>query len=65
MPTSKAVIENELGHIKVELQEIKIMLTGDYIRKEEFDPIKKLVYGMVAIILTAVVTAVITIILKR
>ena len=37
----------------------------NYVRKEEFEPVKALVFGMTAIILTAVVGALITLVIRN
>ena len=64
MPTRKnngkvelAVMANDVRRIKTDVIEIKQRLDSKYVTKEEFDPVKKLVYGIVALILTAVVGA--------
>lgn len=40
-------------------------LTGETIHRIEFDPIKSLVYGMVGIVLTGVVTAILALVIKQ
>ena len=64
MPTRKnngkvelAVMANDVRRIKTDVIEIKQRLDSKYVTKEEFDPVKKLVYGIVALILTAVMGA--------
>ena len=36
-----------------------------FVRKEDFDPVKRIVYGMVGIILTAVVTALVALVVMK
>ena len=57
-------IEVKLEFILKELDEIKAQLEKKYVSQEEFKPVKSLVYGMVGLILTAVVGALLTLILK-
>ena len=54
----------ELGYIKKDLEEIKLRLDCRFVSIEAFDPIRKLVYGMVGLILAGVVTAVLALIVK-
>ena len=61
--TKLAVIANDISYIKTEVQDIKQKLEADYITKQEFEPIKKIVYGIVSLILVAVGGAIIKLIL--
>lgn len=72
MPSDKPTIETQLAlisqnveHVDKKVMEVKHMLKGSYIRREEFDPIKKLVYGLVSIILTGVVGALLALIIQK
>jgi hypothetical protein len=47
----------DVEFIKSEVVEIKSKLEGNYVTKDEFDPIRKIVYGMVSLILVGVVGA--------
>jgi hypothetical protein len=58
-------IEVKLEFIIKELDEIKLKLEKNYVTAEEFKPVKTIVYGMVALILTGVVTALIALVLKK
>lgn len=49
------VIANEMKHISADVTEIKSTLKGSYVSKDEFEPIKKIVYGLVGLILVTVV----------
>jgi hypothetical protein len=59
-----AVIKNDIGYIKKEVDEIKGLVQTKYVTKEEFLPIKNLVYGMVAVIMTGVIGAVLALVIK-
>ena len=41
-----------------------VLIKDDFVKKEEFKPIQKLVYGLVALILTAVVGGILALVLK-
>lgn len=53
--TELKVIANEMKHISKDVTEIKSTLRGSYVSKDEFEPIKKIVYGLVSLILVTVV----------
>lgn len=62
METQVAVIATKVEAIEKTVTNIQEKLEGDYITKEEFDPIKKIVYGVVALILTSVFGALIALV---
>jgi hypothetical protein len=62
--TRLAVMQNDITYIKGEVEDIKRLVIDGYITKAEFDPIKKIVYGMVALLLTGVVGAILALIFK-
>ena len=62
--TNIAIILNELQYIKKDVAAIKEQLHADYVTRNEFEPVRKIVYGMVSIVLIAVVTAIVALILK-
>jgi thiosulfate reductase cytochrome b subunit len=62
---SNEVLDTKISSIQDDVREIKTRIDHNYVTKEEFDPIKKLVYGMVALILTAVVGALIALVIKQ
>lgn len=57
-----AVLQNDMSYVKDKLDSIDNKVSSGYVSKEEFEPIKKIVYGMVSLILTAVVGAVIALV---
>lgn len=59
-----AVIANDLTYIKRDIADIKATVQHGYVTKEEFEPIKKIVYGLVGLILVAVVGAVVSLVVK-
>jgi hypothetical protein len=60
-----AVLKNDISHIKEDIGEIKEgfkRMEACYLTKAEFDPVKKVVYGMVTIILVAVIGAIVALV---
>lgn len=55
----------DLGYIREELKEIKKRLDDKFVTKEIFDPIRKIVYGQVVLVLIAVVGALLTLVLRK
>lgn len=60
-----AEIKKDIEYIKSDVTEIKDKMNKDYVTQEEFKPIRNIVYGMVTMTLTAVVGALLTLILKQ
>lgn len=58
-------IEVKLEFIIRELDEIKAKLEKNYVTAEEFKPVKTIVYGMVSLILIAVVGSIIGLVVIR
>lgn len=57
-----AVIQNDLTYIKEKLNAVDNKVSSHYVSKEEFEPIKKIVYGVVSLILVAVVGALVALV---
>jgi len=55
-----ARIDERTLNIQESLQRVEMELSQNYVSKSEFAPIRLIVYGMVGLVLTAVVGAVIT-----
>lgn len=53
MTPSLELISQDIGYIKRDVQEIKQKLEANYVTKDEFAPIKNIVYGMVVLVLTS------------
>lgn len=58
-------LTSDILYIKEKVDNIETKLQSNYITKEEFAPVKQLVYGMVSLILVAVVGALVTLVIKR
>jgi hypothetical protein len=60
--TKLAVIQTDLTYIKEKLNAVDTKVSSHYVSKDEFEPIKKIVYGLVSLILIAVVGAIVTLV---
>jgi len=58
-------IKKDISYLVRKVDKIDASLESKYITKLEFDPIKKLVYGTVGIILVAVMTALVRLVLMQ
>lgn len=58
-------IKLQLDYIQRDIKEIKDSLKADYVKREEFLPVKNIVYGLVSVILVAVIGALITLVIKQ
>jgi hypothetical protein len=58
-----AIIATTIQNIDRDVQEIKRKLDANYVTKAEFQPVKNLVYGLVALFGAAVVAAILKLIL--
>ena len=63
--TTVALIAKDVEYIKKDVGDVKERLEKSYVTREEFDPIKKLVYGIVGLVLTGVVGALLTLIIRK
>jgi len=72
LETQMAVILNEIEHIGCEITEIKENMKAreasnkaELVRREEFEPVQRVVYAMVTLVLTAVIGAIIAIVVNK
>ena len=65
MAVALAVIQNDISYIKESLDEIKTSTEKKYVTKEDFDPVKRIVYGLVALILVGVVGALLALVIIK
>ena len=63
--TAMNVTNLDIRYIKDDISEIKLMLDKKYVTVDQFDPVRKLVYGQIALILIGVVSAVLSLVLRR
>lgn len=62
--TNIALLQQDIGYIKEKVASIDLKLEKDYVTREEFEPIKRIVYGMVGIIMTSVLLAIILLVIR-
>lgn len=60
--TKLAVLDTKLDNVIEKLNSVDQKVTAHYVSKEEFDPVKKIVYGLVTLILIAVVGALVALV---
>lgn len=58
-------IEVKIDYIIERVKDIEEKLEKKYVSQEEFKPVKSIVYGMVTLILTAVVGALIALVIQK
>ena len=54
-----------LKAVSSEMESLKQLVRSDLIGRQEFEPVKRLVYGIVGLVLTAVIVALIALVVKR
>lgn len=62
---SMAIMAKDVEFIKNEVTDIKSKLEGHYVTKEEFDPVKKIVYGIITAVLLAVLGALLGLVILK
>lgn len=62
--TDIALIKQDISYMKDKLDGVDAKISTHYVSREEFEPIKKIVYGMVGLILVAVVGALVSLVVK-
>ena len=62
--TSLALIYEKLANINKKVDKIETALDRDYISQDEFLPVKNIVYGMVFLMLTGVISSILFLVLK-
>lgn len=65
MAVDQAVILNKLTNVENDVAAINTRLEKSYVTQDQFEPVKKIVYGLVSIILVAVVGALIALVIKK
>jgi hypothetical protein len=65
MGTSVAVILTKVQYIESEVGKINVKLEREYVTKDQFEPVKNIVYGLVSLILVAVVGALVALVIRK
>lgn len=58
-------IQTDIQYIRRDLDKIMEKLDRNYVTKEEFVPVQRLVYGVVGLILTSVVVALVALVIQK
>ncbi len=59
-----AVMANDIKYLTTQVDKIDQKISSSYVTKEEFDPIKRTVYGLISVVLLAVVGALTALVIK-
>lgn len=62
---SESPVSVKLDWIQKDITEIKEKLERDYVTRQEFNPVKNVVYGMVSTMLLAVLGAIVALVIKQ
>lgn len=60
-----AVMANKVDNIDTTVKDIQRKLEGEYITKDQFEPIQRIVYGMVSLVLVAVFGALVALVIQQ
>lgn len=63
--TTLALIEQDLKYIKESVDAMSQRLDKNYVTLDQFAPVKSIVYGMVGLILSSIVVALIALIIRK
>lgn len=55
-----AVMQNDIGYIKSKVDSIESQVNLKYVTKEEFNPVRNLVYGAAGVMLLAILGAIVS-----
>ena len=58
-------ISKDVEQIKKDITEIKLLVTQNYVRREDFNPVQKIVYGLVTVILMGVIGALMALVINK
>ena len=57
-------VGKDVTQIQKDITEIKLLITNNYVRREEFNPVQKIVYGLVSVALMGVFGGLLALVLK-
>jgi hypothetical protein len=58
-------LDERTGALVAAIEEIKLQLRNTYVTQDEFEPIKRIAYGLVGTVLLSVFVALITVVVKH
>lgn len=56
---------DQLERVREDIKALESKIDAQYVTRYEFDPIKKIVYGMVTLVLTGVIGAILTLVIRK
>lgn len=56
--TNIKIMANDLGYVRQDVAEIKVKLESHYVTKDQFEPVKKIVYGLIGVLGVATLGAI-------
>lgn len=59
------VLANDIRYIQRDIENIRQLIEHQYVTQDQFDPIRKIVYGLVSVVLTSVMVGLLALILRR
>lgn len=63
--TQIAVVIEQVGGVRRDITALSDKIDNNYVTKTEFEPVQKLVYGLVGLVLTTVVGALLLLVVKQ
>ena len=57
-------IKINVDNLVIGLGKLEALITGNYVRKEEFEPVKRMVYGLASLLLVGVVGGMVAAVVK-
>lgn len=64
-PSMSEVNATDIEYLKRDIREIKESLRQDLVHKDEFTPVRNVVYGMVGLILVSVIGAIVALVIRK
>lgn len=56
--TNIKIISNDLAYVRSDVSEIKLKMESTYITRQEFQPVQRIVYGLIAVLGLATLSAI-------
>lgn len=60
-----AVIARDIVYIKDQLSDVQTTLHSNYVLKSDFEPVQKIVYGLVGLVMIAIIGALMALVIKQ
>lgn len=65
LETQIAVVIEQVGGVRRDITVLSEKIDSNYVTKTEFEPVQKLVYGLVGLVLTTVMGALLLLVVKQ